>query len=192
MVEPIPFILPHYEQDPYARWQLALGLTLYDFLGRHGAMPKHWALSKEQVCSILPGIREEGLQSGFCYFDGQMNDVRLLIENLLAAEEAGALVFNYSPVKELIIERGSVTGLYVQIPFSNESQKIEAKQVVNATGAWSNQVATLEPGISKCFSSPNKGVPYSLKEVGGRPSSPAHTTGWPGFLHHSLGKGKRI
>ena len=158
LVRPIPFLLPCYSKDPRPSWQIALGLTLYDFLGKKALMPKHWTLKNEELLTILPGIKKEGLFKGFCFFDAQMNDTRLLIENVLAAGEAGAVVLNYAPVTELIFENGRLNGLYFSWGMGGQTQKIHAHQIVNATGAWCSQITRMDPSFpAQPLVSPTKG-----------------------------------
>jgi glycerol-3-phosphate dehydrogenase len=169
LVHPLPFIMPLYDSDPYTSWQVNLGLFFYDFMGRKGSMPKHWQLSKEELLSNFPSLKQAGLLKGFCYFDAQMNDKRLLIENILSAERAGAIVLNYAPVTKLSIHEGKVNGVYFQKKDSFISQKVEALQVINATGAWANEVSQMEPGIFTRLVSPTKGchiiLPQWIKET---------------------------
>jgi glycerol-3-phosphate dehydrogenase len=164
LVCPLPIILPVYTHDPHPIWKIRLGLSLYDFLGRNGLLPKHWKLTKDELVAIFPGLKQEGLIAGFCYFDAQMNDTRLLIENILSAEEAGAVVLNYAPVKQLSIQEGRVDGLYFQLPGSTDIQRIDAAHVVNATGAWCDQVSHMEQGVLSSLVTPTKGCHLVLRQ----------------------------
>ena len=85
LVKEIPFVYPIYSHSKRPKWQVNIGLTIYDWLsGKHRGTP-HYMISKDEVVDYHPHLNKESLIGGAVYYDGQMNDSRLVIESLLDA-----------------------------------------------------------------------------------------------------------
>ena len=82
LVRPLPIILPVYTKDPRPLWLIKLGISLYDFLSAQHLIRRHIFLSPKDIVNIVPGIRREDLLGGVVYYDAQMNDARLCLENI--------------------------------------------------------------------------------------------------------------
>lgn len=158
LVRPLPFLLPVYAKDPHSLWKIDLGLYLYDFLSGSSDFPKHGKLDSQGVLEVIPGLKKQGLLGGCSYYDAQMLDNRLLIETVLSAEQAGAEVYNYREAVDLIREDGQIKGVAYVNSLTGEKGKYYGKAVVNATGAWSNNVGRMEPNAVHCIPAPTKGV----------------------------------
>ena len=92
-------------------------------------------LNIEQIKKIYPIISENNILGGiFMPEDGQADPVG--VTNLLAkaAKKEGVKIFEKSPVKKILKEKGRVTGVIVN------GQTIECEYVVLATGMWSRQI----------------------------------------------------
>lgn len=157
LVKPIPFLMPVYAQDPHSLWKIHLGLYFYDFLSTSD-FPKHRKLSREGVLEQVPGLKKESLCGGCSYYDAQMLDNRLLIETILSAEQAGAKVYNYTEAVNLIKENGQIKGVAYFHSLTGEKGDFYGKAVVNVTGAWSDNIAKMEPDAAHCTPTPTKGV----------------------------------
>jgi len=143
-VAPQAFLIPVYESDARPTWYLSIGLTIYSYLTGSSLMPKHRRLSAQEVRKIEPGLDAEGLRGGFIYYDCQaVYPERLSLEMALQAEEAGALVLNHTAVKEFMIEGSRVVG--VKVDGLDGEQELRAQLVVNAGGAWADQIRRLLP-----------------------------------------------
>ena len=81
-----------------------------------------------------------------------------MIESLKGAAEAGALAANYMEVTGLVVERGRVGGIEVADRLAGDSGTIRARQVINASGPWTDQVRFLEPGVRDRLLRPTKGI----------------------------------
>lgn len=103
LAQPVPFLLPIYDGDPYSPFKIRLGLTLYDLLGNLGAKDRHKMLSPSETLRRIPSLRSEGLRAGAVYFDSETDDARLTLENILDAAEHGAAVSNYTEVRALSV-----------------------------------------------------------------------------------------
>ena len=92
-------------------------------------------LNIEQIKKIYPIISETNILGGiFMPEDGQADPVG--VTNLLAkaARKEGVKIFEKSPVKKILKEKGRVSGVIVN------GQTIECEHVVLATGMWSRQI----------------------------------------------------
>lgn len=141
LVKPLEFYIPLYKESKWKSWKLKLGLTVYDWLQTKRELPGHKMLSKKQLQSDIPWLEMTDCLGGASYYDAQMEDHRLIIELLLMAEKDGAMIQNYSKV---IRVENSPWGYScdVQDQFGVISS-INAKAVISATGAWSNQFSTV-------------------------------------------------
>ena len=153
-----PFIYVLYRGYPESMFLLNAGLTAYDIfsgspLKRHHRMLRGAALLREE-----PRLNPAGLRGGGWYYDFLTDDARFTIESLKGAVEAGALAANYMEVTSLLVERGRVGGVEVADRLTGESGMICARQVINTSGPWTDQVRFLEPGVRDRLLRPTKGI----------------------------------
>jgi glycerol-3-phosphate dehydrogenase len=153
-----PFIYVLYRGYPENMFLLNAGLTVYDIfsgspLKRHHRMLRGAALLREE-----PHLNSAGLQGGGRYYDFLTDDARFTIESLKGATEAGALAANYMEVTGLVMERGRVSGIEVADRLTGENGTIRARQVINTSGPWTDQVRFLEDGVHDRLLRPTKGV----------------------------------
>jgi Glycerol-3-phosphate dehydrogenase len=158
LVRPLPFVFPVYSGDPRPLWQINLGLFLYDCMGGFGALPKHHKMQPGAILDQFPDIKSENLRGGCQFFDAQMLDNRIVIENVVSAERAGATVINHAEVMGLIKEGGTVKGVRYKDPKTGNIETLLGRLVVNATGAWTGNIAAMEPDAPHCRAAPSKGV----------------------------------
>lgn len=141
LVWPIPFLLPYYKKAPRPRWYLSAGLALYGGLaGRHGIGPTK-LLSKRKALALEPDLPADKLQGAGLYWDAQMNDARLCLENALDAAALGADLRSYHEVVSIERSPGQVK-LRVRDLLAPDAPllEVEAPAVVNATGPWVDRV----------------------------------------------------
>ncbi len=72
--------------------------------------------------------------------DGTIDPFRLTASNILDAEEYGGRLMSYTRVTGLIINQGQVCGVNCIQVKTGEKIAIYARQVVNATGIWGQQI----------------------------------------------------
>lgn len=168
LVHPIPFIMPVYSFSPRPLWQVNLGLSIYDFLSRKSGLPKHRMLNLAEAIGLVPEMARDGLKGGCVFQDAWMMDNRLVIENVLAAEQAGALVFNYAKVTGLSISQGRINEVHFKDMITGEECVIACKVVINAAGAWSNKVGAMTNSQGSHFVDPTKGVHLVIPQVSGQ------------------------
>jgi glycerol-3-phosphate dehydrogenase len=137
---PQPFVLPH---APGMRpvWMLRLGTFLYDHLARRKLVPGSERIdlrSQRAGRALKPEYR-----TAFRYWDGWVDDARLVIENLKDAAARGAHVLPRTAVTRA--ERRD--GLWL-LSLGNGRQ-IAAKRLVNAAGPWAEDVARRVMGLNE-------------------------------------------
>lgn len=137
-----PFIVPC-----YSVWQTikyTAGLKLYDLLAGRRSLGRSRILKRNKTIERLPNVNQKHLRAGVLYFDGSFDDSRLLIELAQTAAASGAAILTYA--KLVRIEK-RLTSPESRIEFVDlESEvhiEVMAKAVINATGAFSDQVRQL-------------------------------------------------
>lgn len=116
-----------------------LGLTLYDLMSRRSrTMPRHKGLSRAEIRRLVPGITDRAV-GGVLYYDARVtHPERLGVEMVIDSEMAGdAHAFSYTEIVS-----GDRSGLNWRDRLSGAEGRIVPKVVVNATGAWVDQVST--------------------------------------------------
>jgi glycerol-3-phosphate dehydrogenase len=152
LVRNLPFVVPNYQwwEAPF----YGIGLRVYDMLAGEYGFGRSVLLSREEVLDRIPTLQQEGLRGGVLYFDGQFDDSRLLINLAQTASEQGACLLNYAPVVRLLKDGdGMVAGLAFRDEESGHEHSLFARCVVNATGAFSDEIRRqddpeIEPLIS--------------------------------------------
>ncbi|NOI29693.1 glycerol-3-phosphate dehydrogenase [Vibrio coralliilyticus] len=132
---PMRFRLPH---RPFLRpaWMIRAGLFLYDHLGKRTSLPSSKKIKLDNENVTLPE-----LNVGFEYSDCWVDDARLVVLNVIQAQELGAEVSNYCKVtKAQRIEGIWHVELYDQRTCKTFFRK--AKALVNATGPWVKEFLT--------------------------------------------------
>lgn len=126
----LPILYPLYQNSRRARWQLKIGLWLYDsFAGRKGIGRHRW-LTPEQALRCSPQLQPEGLKGAYLFFDGQMDDAKLGMWMAQQCTKAGAKLFEHSPVLQVTAEG--------KILLATGWQQFD--RVVNVAGPWSQQL----------------------------------------------------
>jgi glycerol-3-phosphate dehydrogenase len=157
LVKKTPFIIPVFKGEGQPLWMIRLGLYCYDFLSSSD-FPSHRFLKPSEALSLFPSLRKDGLKGACLYYDAQMQDNRIVIENMLSASLHGAHMHSYSRVTELKKEEGQIVGVYVEDLRGSPPQLFRAKQVVNATGSWTSFITALDESSSNLNVYPTKGV----------------------------------
>lgn len=158
LVKPLPFIIPVYKNDKRPLWMMKLGVWLYDFLSGKYAIGWHRSLSPNEVFALAPSLNQENLLGAVMYYDAQMDDARLCLENVLSACQKGAHVANYVEVTGFLKENGKVTGVEARDLLGKRNLTIRARKTICATGPWTNQLLKLDHPSSRKKVRLTKGV----------------------------------
>jgi glycerol-3-phosphate dehydrogenase len=160
LVTPLRFFFPIYRGSPLPLWKLRAGLTLYDVLAAFRNIERHHGVRRDGREGVEPLLREEGFLGGALYYDCFTDDGRLVLENALGAEEAGAICLNYAVVDALEKDsEGLLQGAVVRdVDGDAGVVRVRARSVVNATGPWLDRVRALDDRTAKPVLRPTKGV----------------------------------
>lgn len=158
LVKVLPFVIPVYKDDPRPLWKMRLGVWLYDVLSGTCGIGRHQNLSPQEVLEKIPGLKAEGLQGGVLYYDMQMNDARLCLENVLMAADRGAVVANYVAMDAFLTDNGRCVGVSATDQLTGQSFEIRATNVVSCAGVWSEAVARKDPSAPSLRVRATKGV----------------------------------
>jgi glycerol-3-phosphate dehydrogenase len=162
LVHDLAFVVPNYEwwEAPF----YGLGLKLYQLLAGKYGFGKSRLLSREETLAQLPTINTEGLRGGAIYYDGQFDDARLLIHMALTAHEHGAALLNYVEVTGLTKDaQGFIDGVIARDAESGEEVRASAKVVVNATGAFTDDLRRKADPVVTPMIAPSQGIHLVFK-----------------------------
>lgn len=131
---------------------VAAGVLLYfliqRFQGQRFRSPR-FAFRRAAIARMAPEIDAGRAKAVFTFWDATTDDARLVIETLQTAHRAGARVLTYTAVERLVrdADRWRVS---LKNARTGETAEIPADAVVNASGAWVDDVkAMAEPAASR-------------------------------------------
>ncbi len=133
LVTPQSFAFPAYQGRPPGRALFSVGLALYDLMA--GQRTHHY-YQPDEFLLRTPHIGTSGLRGGFCYADAKTDDARLILRVLQEAIAAGGTALNYMAVTQLLRTSGKVRGAQLRDATSGATHEVNARVVINATGAW--------------------------------------------------------
>jgi glycerol-3-phosphate dehydrogenase len=146
LVRPVPFIYPLHGRM-WERFYAGAGVALYDSLGllsgRSRGVPHHRHLTRRGARRIVPSLRKDALIGALQYYDAQVDDARHTMFIARTAAAYGAHVASRVRVTEFLREGQRVTGAMVQDLETGRTLRVEARQVVNATGVWTDDTQSL-------------------------------------------------
>ena len=137
LVTPIRFLMAHYDGVPPGLGLTKAVLTAYDVIGRRRTHRRH---SLDEVNGLYPGLAVNGLTGSYSYLDAQTDDARLTLRVLSEAQAAGARAINYVKATEVLRSGTRVVGVKIRDQISDQEADVRATVVVNATGAWADQL----------------------------------------------------
>ena len=147
LVEPLQFLIPFMSGAPVSALKLRLGLTLYDALSPDTSLPRHRVLSASAARNTDGCLQREDVRGAAAYFDARVDlPERLALENALDAEMHQARILNYCEVMPPVVSDGATQRVHVRHTLDGDEAELSARLVVNATGAWWEQVAGAQIG----------------------------------------------
>ncbi len=158
LVNLLTFIIPVYKDNPRGMLKVNIGTALYDFLSGKRCIKRRQMLTAKEILSLEPSLTQGGLKGGVLYYDAQMNDVRLCLENILSARENDAVIFNYVEATGFLEENGKINAVEAKDNLTHTRFIIKSKAVVNAGGPWADKICRLDnPGAEEVLR-PTKGI----------------------------------
>jgi glycerol-3-phosphate dehydrogenase len=136
LVRLVPFYLPVYRRTSRRPWQVRAGLCLYALLGDLHREAQFESVARERW-SELDGLRTDGLQRVFRYFDAQTDDALLTRAVMASAQELGAELACPAQFQQAWKTRAGYRGRY---EVEGVEHEFETLTLVNAAGPWVNLV----------------------------------------------------
>ena len=159
LVNPLGFLFPVYQGSRHKLWYIQAGMWLYDGLSLFRSPKRHRSVGSEELRTLEPSLRQEGLQGAPLYYDCSTDDARLTLETALDAVRHGATVATWSRAERFVHDsQGRIAGVVVRDELGSSRKEIRAGVVVNATGPWTDAVRGMRDTAAPPMLRPTKGV----------------------------------
>jgi glycerol-3-phosphate dehydrogenase len=146
LVSRMGYWFAHYRKVFPGRFIFGLLLMLYDLLA---GVRDHRFFPKLEFLKRIPGYRDRELTGASRYTDALVDDSRLVLRVLDEACADGVLALNYVKAESLLMEQGRVAGVQLLDVLGGSQVQVQARVVVNATGAWADRLREKLAGEKK-------------------------------------------
>jgi glycerol-3-phosphate dehydrogenase len=161
LVKPVKFLFP-LTHRVWERAYIGAGMAMYDAFswtgGRPPGVPHHRHLSRRQLYKAIPSLKKGAMIGGMTYYDAQVDDARYGASVARTAAYYGAHVATRVRVEGFIKVGERVVGVDAHDLETGERFQIRAKQVVNATGVWTDDTQGLVGERGQVHVRASKGV----------------------------------
>ena len=162
LARPVSFLYP-LQHRGWERPYVGAGIALYDVMGMVGAgrvkgMPVHKHLSKRKALRMAPCLKPTALTGAVKYYDGQVDDARHVMMIARTAASYGALCANRVKVVRFLRQGERVAGARLRDLETGLEVDVRAKQVINATGVWTDDTQEMVGGRGQIKVQASKGV----------------------------------
>ena len=129
--------------------KVKLGMSLYTSLSDSGSKFKNFKkgrlLTTAEIHANEPKFIQQGIQMGGFYYDTNVDDARLTLETIkegLLLSQGQSVALNYTKVISFsnFDKAGKMCGVKVSDELSQDEYEIKGKQVINATGIWTDEL----------------------------------------------------
>ena len=141
MVDPLGFLITSEKRSGQWKEQLLFefGLTFYDLIAQQW---NHTFYEPHELQMLAPRLKVHDLAGAFHYGDAQTDDARLVLRVLREAVRDGGTAVNYTRAIQLLRQDEEVVGVALHDCVNQRDIDVRAKVVINATGAWADQLRT--------------------------------------------------
>jgi glycerol-3-phosphate dehydrogenase len=161
LVRPIPFLYP-LQHRVWERAYVGAGIALYDGMaltsGTARGLHHHRHLSRRAALREAPCLRADSLTGAIQYWDAQVDDARHTMTVVRTAVSYGAFAANRVRVTGFLRQGERVAGATATDLATGESFEIRAKQVINATGVWTDDTQVLADTRGQFHVRASKGI----------------------------------
>ncbi len=161
LVRPVPFLYP-LQHRVWERAYVGAGIALYDTMaytsGTSRGLHHHRHLTRRQALREAPCLRKDALTGAIQYWDAQMDDARYTLTVVRTAATFGALAASQAQVTGLLRQGERVTGALVTDVLTGSTFEVRAKQVINATGVWTDDTQALADTRGQFHVRASKGI----------------------------------
>ncbi|MFC0625869.1 glycerol-3-phosphate dehydrogenase/oxidase [Kribbella deserti] len=146
LVKPVPFLYP-LQHRWWERFYAGAGVALYDAMavssGLGAGLPLHKHLTRRGAMRLVPSLKKSALVGALQYYDAQVDDARHTMELARTAASYGAHVANRVKVTGFLRQGERVTGVQAKDLETGREFEVRAKQIVNATGVWTDDTQAM-------------------------------------------------
>ena len=146
LARPVPFLYPltkPFVERPY----VGAGIALYDAMsissGHSRGVPFHKHLSRRGTLRAAPSLKNDAFVGSIRYYDGQVDDAKYVANLVRTAAYYGAHAVNQMAVVDFLREGERVVGAKVVNREDGTQFNVRAKQVINATGVWTDETQAM-------------------------------------------------
>jgi len=161
LARPVSFLYPLAHRG-WERPYVGAGIALYDAMatvsGTSRGLPHHRHMSRKRALREAPCLRPDALTGAIQYWDAQVDDARHTMAIARTAASYGALCANRTKVVGLVRVGARVTGARVVDTETGVERTLLAKQVINATGVWTDETQDMVGGRGQINVTASKGV----------------------------------
>ena len=126
------------------------GILIYKLIAKNKSLGKNHFFNKVVSTLFFSNIKQENLKGMLSFYDGSFIDIRMVISLLQTAQQNGCEVKNYCEVREFLYDKNyKICGVKYFDKMQNQTYEINAKVVINATGANADNIRTLDDKESK-------------------------------------------
>lgn len=138
LIDPLGCLFPVFRGASPRKQTAAVALAIYDLFGQKW---DHRYYKGDDFGLLAPHVSADGLLGGFRYFDAVTDDSRLVLRLLAEGIRAGGMALNYVAAESLLLDaQGLVRGVALRDQVSGQTLELQARVVINATGAWADRL----------------------------------------------------
>ena len=146
-VKPVPILIPTYRRGGDAPAKVRVAMWLYRMMSGLRNSRHHRFLDRAETLKMGPGLESRRLTGGVVYHDAIVDDARWTLETIKDGVRHGGTAVNHAPVIGLVKAGPSIGGATVRDALDGRAYSIDASIVINATGAWADQIREMDrPG----------------------------------------------
>ena len=162
LARPVSFLYP-LKHRAWERPYVGAGIALYDVMGMVGAgrvagMPVHRHMTKRKALREAPCLKPDALTGAIKYYDGQVDDARHVMMIARTAASYGAICANRTKVVAFLRQGERITGARLRDLETGREFDVLAKQVINATGVWTDETQDMVGSRGQIKVQASKGV----------------------------------
>jgi glycerol-3-phosphate dehydrogenase len=161
LVRPVPFLYP-LKHRVWERFYVGAGVALYDAMaitsGTAHGFHHHRHLTRRQALREAPSLRPDALTGAIQYWDAQVDDARYVATVVRTAASFGALAASRVRVTGFLRQGERVTGALAVDVETGAELRIRAKQVINATGVWTDDTQAMADTRGQFHVRASKGI----------------------------------
>lgn len=150
LTTPFKVMYPLYQRSVSRIAKARLSLSLYDYLGQVTNNQSHDVLSRKESLKREPYLKSTTIINSSLYLEYRSDDSRLTIEVLKRAADFGAYLANYTKVEKFLYDSQTkkIIGVRVRDLINQTEHAIYARRIINATGAWTENLLQLDDPVT--------------------------------------------